>query len=124
MSGVVTGSTPTTMRSHPSGIHKDRKKAREKRRAEDLGGTTSKSHDVRRVPASRRNSNTLIMAFGSSAVGRAESTLAGITDAIGMAEAYEVPGLSLHLSRNGAVNHRLQQALVLAFRDWMNCWLA
>jgi len=36
------------------------------------GGTTSRSHDVRRVPASRRNSNTLIMAFGSSAVGRGE----------------------------------------------------
>ena len=71
-SGVVTGSTPATMRSHLSGIHEDRKKAREKRRAEDPGGTTSRSHDVRRVPASRRNSNTLIMAFGSSAVRRAE----------------------------------------------------
>src|SRR5215471_9012097 len=77
MSGVVTGSTPATMRSHLSGIHKDRKKAREKRRAEDPGGTISRSHDVRRVPAFRRNSNTLIMAFGSSAVGRAESTLSG-----------------------------------------------
>jgi len=72
MSGVVTGSTPATMRSHLSGLHKDRKKAREKRRAEDPGGTTSRSHDVRRAPASRRNSNTLIMAFGSSAVRRAE----------------------------------------------------
>ena len=73
MSGVVTGSTRATMQSHLSGIHKDRKKAREKRRAEDPGGTISRSHDVRRVPASRRNSNTLIMAFGSSAVGRAGS---------------------------------------------------
>ena len=72
MSGVVTGSTPATMRSHLRGIHKDRKKAREKRRAEDPGDTTSRSHDVRRVPESRWNSDTLIMAFGLSAVGHAE----------------------------------------------------
>ena len=101
MSGVVTGSTPATMRSHLSGIHKDPKKAREKRRAEDPGDTTSRCHDVRRVPASRRNSNTLIMAFGSSAVGRAESILAGITDAYWYDEAYGLPGLSLNLSQNG-----------------------
>src|SRR5215475_12513872 len=81
MSGVVTGSTPATIQSHLSGIHEDRKKASEKRRAEDPGGTTSRSHDVRRGPASRRNSNTLIMAFGLSAVGRVEGTPAGITDA-------------------------------------------
>ena len=56
------------------------------------------SHDVRRVQASRRNSNTLIMASGSSAMGRSENSLAGITDAIGMKEADEVPGLSLNLS--------------------------
>jgi hypothetical protein len=99
MSGVVTGSTPATMRSHQSGIHKDPKKACEKRRAEDPGDTTSRSHDVRRVPASRRNSNTLIMPFGSTAVGLPESTLAGITDAYWYDEAYGLPGLSLNLSQ-------------------------
>ena len=107
MSGVVTGSTPATMRSHLSGIHEDRKKAREKRRAEDPGGTTSRSHDVRRVPASRRNFNTLIMAFGSSAAGRAESTLAGITDAYWYDRGLRSAGIISELvARKVAVNHR------------------
>ena len=64
MSGVATGSGPTTIRFRPIGIRRDRKKASEKLRAEDPGGTTSRSPDVRRDPAFRRNSNTLIMAFG------------------------------------------------------------
>jgi len=62
---------------------------------------------VRRVPASRRNSNTLIMAFGSSAVGRAESTLAGITDAYWHDRGLRSAGIISELvARKVAVNHR------------------
>jgi hypothetical protein len=73
MSGAATGTGPTTMRFHLIGIRRDRKKAREKLRAEVPGGTKSKFHDARHGPASRRNSNTLIMAFGSFATGLAET---------------------------------------------------
>jgi hypothetical protein len=72
MSGVAIGSGPTTIRFHRIGIRRGRKRAPEKRRAEVPGGTRSRSHDVRHVPAFRRNSNTPIMAFGSFARGFAE----------------------------------------------------
>jgi hypothetical protein len=74
MSGAVTGSGPPTMRFHQIGIRRDRKKASEKLRAGDPGGITLNSHDVRRDPAFRRNSSTLIMASASFAVGLAEAT--------------------------------------------------
>jgi hypothetical protein len=74
MSGVVIGSGPTTIRFRQIGIRRDRKKASEKLRAEDPGGTTLKSPDVRRDPAFRRNSDTLIMASASFAVGLAKAT--------------------------------------------------
>ena len=67
MSGAATGSGPTTMRFRLIGIRKDPKRAKEKRRAEAPGGTKSRFHVARHVPASRRNSNTLITAFGSFA---------------------------------------------------------
>jgi hypothetical protein len=54
-------------------IRKGRKKAREKLRAEVPGDTKSRFHDARHVPASRRNSVTLIMAFGSFATALAET---------------------------------------------------
>jgi hypothetical protein len=60
------------MRFHLIGTRKDRKKAREERRAEVPGDTTSKFQDVRHVPASHRNSNMLIMVFGSLAMGFAK----------------------------------------------------
>jgi hypothetical protein len=72
MSGVAIGSGPTTIRFHLTGIRRDRQRAPEKHRAEVPGGTTSRSHDVQHVPASRRNSNTLTMAFGSFATGFAK----------------------------------------------------
>ena len=64
MSGVAIGSPPTTIRFPRIGIHRGRKRACGKPRAEAPGGITSRSLDVRRVPAFRRNSNTLIMGFG------------------------------------------------------------
>ena len=72
MSGVAIGSEQTTIRFLLTGIRRDRKKATEKHRAEVRGGTKSRSHDVRHVPAFRRNSNTLIMAFGWLATGLGE----------------------------------------------------
>jgi hypothetical protein len=57
---------------YPIGIRKCRQKARQKLRAEVPGGTISRFHDARHVPASRPNSNTLITAFGSYATGRVE----------------------------------------------------
>lgn len=65
MNGAATGSMPTTMRFHLVAIRKDRKKAREKLRAEVHGGTKSRFHDARHALASRQNSNMLITGFGS-----------------------------------------------------------
>ena len=67
MSGAAIGLGPTTMRFQLIGIRRDLKRASEKLRAEVPGGTTSRFRDARLVLASRRNSNTLIMAFGSFA---------------------------------------------------------
>ena len=64
MSGAATGMGPTTMRFRLIGIRRGRQKEREKRRAEVPGGTRSRFHDALPVPASRRNSNTLIMLPG------------------------------------------------------------
>src|ERR1700677_1895467 len=63
-SGAAIGSRPTTIRFPLIEIRGGLKRAAEKHHAEVLGGTKSRSHDVRPVPAFRRNSNTLIMAFG------------------------------------------------------------
>jgi hypothetical protein len=60
------------MRFHLIAIRKDRQKAREKLRAEVPGGTKSRFHDALHAPASRRNSNTLIMASGWFATGLVE----------------------------------------------------
>ncbi len=62
-SGVAIGSQPATTRFPRIGIRGDRKRAAEKHRAADPGGTRSRSLDVRHVPAFLRNSNTPIMAF-------------------------------------------------------------
>ena len=59
-----------TIRFHLIGIRAGRKMATAKYRAEVPGGTTSRSHDVRRVPAFRRNLNTQIMASESFAVAK------------------------------------------------------
>jgi hypothetical protein len=67
MSGAAIGSRSTTMRFHLSGIQTAPKKAQGERRAEVPGGIRSRFHGAQHVPASRRNSNTLIMGFGSSA---------------------------------------------------------
>jgi hypothetical protein len=72
MSGAAIGTKPTTMPYLQIEIRKDRKKAREKLRAEVPGDTKSRFHDARHVLASRRNSATPIMAFGSFATGLAE----------------------------------------------------
>jgi len=72
MSGAAIGTKPTTMPYPRIEIRKDRKKAKEKLRAEVPGDTKSRFHDARHVPASRQNSVTLIMAFGSFATGLAE----------------------------------------------------
>jgi hypothetical protein len=69
MSGAAIGLRPTIMLFHLSGIQTAPKKAQEKRRAEVPGGIRSKFHGAQHVPASRPNSNTLIMDFGSSAKG-------------------------------------------------------
>ncbi len=63
MNGVAIGTPPTTIRFPLIGIRRDRMRAAEKHRAADPGGTRSRSLDVRHVPAFRRNSNTLTMAF-------------------------------------------------------------
>lgn len=73
MSGAATGTGPTTMRFLLIGIRRDPQKATGKLRAEVPGGTKSKFHDARHGPASRRNSNTLIMAFASFATGLPET---------------------------------------------------
>jgi len=104
MSGAVTGSTAPTIRFRPPGIRRVQKKASEKPRAVVRGGTTSGSHDVRRVPASRLNSNTLTTAFASSAIALIEHSAlnrwaeAGITDANWYDEVYELLGLFVNLS--------------------------
>ena len=63
MSGAAIGSQLATMRSRLSGIRGDRKRAAEKHREEAPGGITSRSHDVRPVPAFHRNLNTQTMVF-------------------------------------------------------------
>src|ERR1700679_1773116 len=79
-SGVATGLAPITAASHLIGIRGDRKRAAEKHRAEVPGGTTSRSPDVRHVPAFRRNSNTRITASGWPAARFAEpSALSHVT---------------------------------------------
>jgi hypothetical protein len=65
--GATTGTGPTITLSHRIGILKDREQAREKLRAEVLGGIRSRFHDARRVLAYRRNSDTQIMASVSFA---------------------------------------------------------
>ena len=55
------------------GIRADRKRATAKHRAEAPGGTTSKSHVVRHVPAFPRNSSMRIMVFVWSATQFAEN---------------------------------------------------
>ena len=62
-SGAAIGLQPATTRSHLSGTRRERKRAAEKHRGAAPGGTISKSHDVRPVPAFLRNSNTRTMAF-------------------------------------------------------------
>jgi hypothetical protein len=73
MSGAVIGMKPTTMPYHLIEIRRDPKKAREELHAEVPGDTKSRFHDARHVPASRQNSVTLIMAFGSFAIGLTET---------------------------------------------------
>ena len=106
MSGVVTGSGPTTIRFRQIGIRRDRKRASEKLRAEDPGGTKLKSHDVRRDPAFRRNSVTLIMAFVSFAVVLSEHHLAKVAGAHWYDDAYERLGLSRSRGAQVAVDYR------------------
>ena len=64
MSGVVTGLRPATTRRHQIATLTAPKRAAERPRAADPGATTSRSRDAQRVPAFRRNLNTLTMAFG------------------------------------------------------------
>jgi hypothetical protein len=103
MSGVVTGSAPTTIRFRQVGILRDRKKASEKLHAEDPGGTTLKPPDVRRDPVFRPNSDTLIMAFASFAVVLGEHHSAGITGAHWYDDAYELLALNYHDSSDSLI---------------------
>ena len=63
-SGAVIGSRPATTAFHRIEIRRARKQPAEKPLAEAPGGTRSRSHDVRRAPAFRRNSSTRTMVFG------------------------------------------------------------
>ncbi len=112
---VVTGSGPNTIRFHQiARIRWDRKKGSEELCAEDPGGTTLKSHDVRRDPAFRRNSNTLIMASASFAVVLGEHHPANIRGAHWYDDAYELLGSSRSRGAQAAVNyHNSSDSLIL-----------